>query len=243
MENTKIDYANLPLEEAKKEFASCFDKDGEVKDPKKHQALLKNKKLFAWLFSRKKLEQNASQDSDLFFKASAETFLNKAFPPSWYWKMPDYYYPGLYSDNIQGKGTMPSFASKGNTGRILSTISRNESVLNDCGWEREKYDIPDFFNRDFPNLKISFKKDLDIVSVVRINPETKESLKSVDIPFSLICGVFLMCREYEFKKPWQLRSHDYKERYPDYFEDLHGIVRNPETHEIINYGDWKPDEE
>ena len=157
--------------------------------------------------------------------------------------MPDYYYPGLYAENLQGKESQPFFSSKGNIGKILSTISRNESVLNDCGWEREKYDVREFFNKDFPDLKISFNKDDNVVSIIKFDPETKDNIASLNIPFSLICGVFLMCREYEFKKPWQLRSHDYKHHRPSYFEKLHGIIRDPETHEIINYGDWKPDEE
>ena len=46
----------------------------------------------------------------------------------------------------------------------------------------------------------------------------------------------------DFKKPWQLRAHDYGDSFPNVFEQEHKIIRDPETHEIIDYGDWKPKE-
>ena len=157
--------------------------------------------------------------------------------------MPDYYYPGIYGDSKRGIESDDPFFLFRERGKIEGTTTRNECVLNDCGWKRKKYDVDEYFNEDFPNLKIVFLKDQDLVSLVKIDKDTQEELGSISFPFSIICGVFLKCRELEYNKPWQLRAHDYQDIYPDYFEGIHHIIRDPETHEIISYGDWKPEEE
>ena len=236
-------YETLPLKEALKEHASCIDNNGNLVDKQKFEYLLKNKELIKYLFSDENLLNNAEQDEQLFLKATSENFLGKPFPPKWYWKMPDYYYAGLYVDNLQGDDTPSDIALGLDFMKISRATSRNEAVLNDCGWKKEKYGIPEYFNDNFPSFKIVFSKDINSVILCRINPETKEEISKMPIPFSLICGIFLKCREYEFDKPWQLRAHDYKFKAPDVFEYRHHIVRDPETHEIIDYGDWKPEEE
>ena len=246
MENTiknRSYYENLSLEEAIKEHRSCFDEKGEVIDNDKLLKVLRNKELFSYLFSDEKLLKNAQQDTFLMSKGASESFLGKAYPPSWYWKMPDYYYPGLYIESLRDISPNDPFYLLSEGCRIDDTTTRNEAVINDCGWRRKKHDVPEYFNPDFPKLKIVFVKDKNMVKIVKIDPETQKECKSVSIPFSLICGVFLKCREFEFDKPWQLRAHDYHDHMPRYFEKLHHIVRDPETHEIISYGDWKPEEE
>ena len=246
MENTvknRSYYENLSLEEAIKEHRSCFNEKGEVIDNNKLFEVLRNKELFHYLFSDEKLLQNAKQDTFLMSKGASEIFLGKAFPPSWYWKMPDYYYPGIYLESRRGISSNDIFFIFGERSKIKDTSTRNECVLNDCGWKRRKYDVNEYFNDNFPNLKIVFAKDNNVVSIVKINPETQEELGIVSVPFSLICGVFLKCRELEYDKPWQLRAHDYHDKFPNLFEKDHHIVRDPETKEIISYGDWKPEEE
>ena len=81
------------------------------------------------------------------------------------------------------------------------------------------------------------------IKIVRIDPVTDKELGSIDLPFGLLCGMFLKCRELEFDKPWQLRAHDYHDKFPNLFEKEHHIIRNPETKEIISYGDWKHEDE
>ena len=246
MENTiknRSYYENLSLEEAIKEHRSCFNEKGEVIDNDKLFEVLRNKELFHYLFSDEKLLENAQQDTFLMSKGASEKFLGKAFPPSWYWKMPDYYYPGIFMDSKRDIDAADPFFIFGDRGKIDGTTTRNEAVLNDCGWHRKKYDVNEYFNNDFPDLKIVFERDKNKVKVLKIDPETNKELGVMSIPFSLICGVFLKCREFEFDKPWQLRAHDYHDHMPRYFEKLHHIVRDPETHEIISYGDWKPEEE
>ena len=239
-------YENLSLEEAIKERETCFNEKGELINQDKLYAVLHNAKLFSYLFSDENLLKNAQQERDLSVKAAGETFLNKAYPPSWYWEMPDYYYPGLYSENKQEphnkKDIDKIFDKKSDSGKIRQTTTRNEAVLNDCGWEQQKYGSQEYYNDDFPNLKLVFKKDSDIVYFANIDLDTKKELSRFEIPFSLLCGMFLKCRELEFKKPWQLRAHDYQYNFPRLFEKTHKIVRDPETHEIIDYGDWKPEE-
>ena len=244
MENTvksEINYETLTLEEALKEHASCFNEKGEVINSNKLYAVLRNKELFHYLFSDEKLLQNAQQDINLKSKSASELFLGKTFPPSWYWKMPDYYYPGLYIESGLGEENNPAFNLSIDDVKVMLTTSRNECVLNDCGWERKKYDIPEYFNPCFPNLKVVFEKAKNSVSLVKINPQTQEELQTISVPFSFICGIFLKCREFEFDKPWQLRAHDYHDKLPNRFERIHHIIRDPETHEIISYGDWKPE--
>ena len=234
-------YKNLSLKEAIREHATCIDDEGNIINQEKFFMLLENDEFRKYLFSEDKLLENALQERNLIAKAAAEHFFDKSFPPSWYWKMPDYYYPGIYSENLQGDIKPYEFVIDDEAGKIRTTTTRNEAVLNDCGWKRAKYDIPEYFNDDFPTLKMVFSKNSNSIQIVNIDPTTKEELRSISLPFGLLCGMFLKCRELEFDKPWELRAHDYKNQNPQVFEHDHKIVRDPETKEIIDYGDWKPE--
>lgn len=199
----------------KEEYAKCF-KGKECINPTRAAELFDIKEIRQWLFSKERLESNAKQEDDLLLKSSAEFFLQKSYPPSWYWEMPDYYYPGFYSEFLPTdierfahiKTEMAEYS------RISSTTTRNEAALIDLGWHRKKYDVLEYYNENFPDLKIVFNKDNDSVLLVKFN-ESNETVGEIEFPFSMICAVFLKCRELEYKKPHNLRAHDLKERFPD----------------------------
>ena len=199
----------------KKEYAKCFE-GKECINPTRAAELFDIKEIRQWLFSKERLESNAKQEDDLLLKSSSESFLEKAYPPSWYWEMPDYYYPGIYNElhadqeDSFPKTNNPSYAFE----QISATTTRNEAALIDLGWNRKKYDVLEYYNDNFPNLKIVFNKDNDSVLLVRFN-ENNETVGEIEFPFSMICAVFLKCRELEYRKPHNLRAHDLKERFPD----------------------------
>ena len=130
--------------------------------------------------------------------------------------MPDYYYPGLYSEQY---GNLSDFFPTTDNplydySKISATTTRNEAALIDLGWHRKKYDILEYYNDNFPNIKIIFNKNNDTVLLVRFN-ENNETVGEIEFPFSMICAVFLKCRELEYKKPHNLRAHDLENRFPD----------------------------
>ena len=241
--NIKKNYRNLPLEEIVKEYDSCFDENDNIIDQEKFAEVIENPEIRKRIFSKEQLVRNASQEEDLLLKGASERFLGNSFPPSWHWEMPDSYYPGFYVDKMPTSPTPEMFNSLGNYMKITSTLTRNDAVLKDCGWERKEYDTQEYYNADFPNIKLSFDSSNDCVVVIKFDPETNQEISKAQVPFSLLCGLFLKCRELNFKKPWQLRAHDYKNRRPDVFEETRKIVRDQETHEIIDYGTWNPDKE
>jgi hypothetical protein len=124
--------------------------------------------------------------------------------------MPDYYYPGIYND-LHGE-LKENFNSpeKDETVKVMATTTRNEGVLNNCGWYRLKWDELEYF-WDIPSSsKITFDKETETVSFSILDSETGDVKQSMRLPFSLICGVFLKCRELEFSKPKELLPHDKK---------------------------------
>ena len=203
----------------KQEYAKCF-KNGVCINEQRRNELLQFKEIWEWVFSRDRFISMASQEEDMKAKSTGELFLQEAYPPSWYWEMPDYYYPGFYSEFLPTdierfahiKTEMAEYS------RISSTTTRNEAALIDLGWHRKKYDILEYYNDNFPNLKIVFNKDNDSVLLVRFN-ENNETVGEIEFPFSMICAVFLKCRELEYKKPYNLRAHDLKERFPDLIDN------------------------
>ena len=199
----------------KEEYAKCFS-GKECINPTRAAELFDIKEIRQWLFSKERLESQAKQDDDLLLKASAESFLKKPHPPSWYWEMPDYYYPGLYLEQYSNLSEFFPISDNPlyDYSKISATTTRNEAALIDLGWHRKKYDILEYYNDNFPNLKIVFNKDNDSVLLVRFN-ENNETVGEIEFPFSMICAVFLKCRELEYKKPHNLRAHDLKERFPD----------------------------
>ena len=98
MENK--DYKNMSLEEIAKEYDSCFDENDNVINQEKFAKVLENPEIRKRIFSREQLVRNASQEKDLILKGAAERFLGTVYPPSWHWKMPDYYYPGFFVDSL-----------------------------------------------------------------------------------------------------------------------------------------------
>ena len=128
MENKTENYAyckTLSVEDALKERDSCFDENRNIINGEKLSALMENTDFVKFLFSDENLINNASQDKDLSLKAAGEAFLNKAYPPSWYWQMPDYYYPGLYGE-INAVENSPWALETDDESKLSLSITRSQ---------------------------------------------------------------------------------------------------------------------
>ena len=118
-------------------------------------------------------------------KGAAERIIGVCKYPDDYWVMPDYYYPGLVSE-IYNKHNFIK-------GKYRTS---NDNVIVGCMYEKEDEDVfrsTAFIKNDKMPNEIIFH-DNEIISIG--NGETV-----IELPFELLCGVFLKAREKGYKKP------------------------------------------
>ena len=209
MPREKIKYEDLTLEECLEIRKTCFDKNGKCIDEDTLNLLKLNDSYWSWIYSKEHLEELLNSD-DLEARGAAESFLDKCHYPDNYWEMPDYYYPGIYNDLHGELNADFQRPNKDELMKIKETTTRNEGVLNNCGWHRLQWDKLEYF-WDIPSSsKITFDKETESVSISALDQETGDIKYTVKLTFGLICGIFLKCRELEYSKPKELLPHDEK---------------------------------
>ena len=144
-------------------------------------------------FSEENLK-NLLNSEDKYISSIAERFLGEVKLPNDYWEMPDAYYPGMFSESVLSE-TVSSFAT--DDIKIKMTNTANDRVIEEEGWEKKVYNSLEYHNpKSFSFSIIPEKQAIQI----------KQSDESyINIPFGLICGILLKCRELNFSKPESLK--------------------------------------
>lgn len=152
------------------------------------------KRELAEAFSEENL-RNLLNSKDKYDSSIAERFLGEVKLPDNYWEMPDAYYPGMFSESVLSE-TVSSFAT--DDIKIKMTNTANDRVIEEEGWEKEVYNSLEYHNPK--SFSFSIIPEKQIIQI-------KQSDNSyIDIPFGLICGILLKCRELNFSKPESLKK-------------------------------------
>lgn len=197
------DYKNMSLDSIKLELRDCFDANGKAINREKIAKILENEEVSKEVFSEDNFINAATNHSDPTLKATAEMLLGKVYRyPDTYWEMPDYYYPGL--DLKRKAHTASDFSDYLPESRLKISTTKTDKLLEYCGWTRKSWDSLEYFNPAFPNTKLIFLPEEQSFSIQKYDETTNEIISETTIPFGLLCGIFLKCRELEYSKPEEL---------------------------------------
>ena len=145
-------------------------------------------------FSEENLK-NLLNSEDKHISSIAERFLGEVKLLNNYWEMPDAYYPGMHNESELSE-TVENFAT--DDIKIKMTNTANDRVIEEEGWEKETYNSLEYHNPKSFSFSIIPEKQ-----VIQIK-QSDESY--INIPFGLICGMLLKCRELNFSKPESLKK-------------------------------------
>lgn len=200
----ETNYETATLEQCEIDIKDCYDSSGNIVDPEKFFAILKNNEFREKYLSRDNFLRQAQLAEDPLVKAAAERMVGQAFPPESHWEMPDYYYPGLYSAKFCY--TRPDFFQKSAEVQLEGSKTRTDAVLEYCGWKRKSWDSLEYYNEDHPEYKIVFNPETENLSLQVIDVQTQDLRIHLDFSFGLLCGMFLKCRELEYSKPKEVEK-------------------------------------
>ena len=126
--------------------------------------------------------------------AAAETVLGVCKYPDNYWVMPDYYYPGLESKS----SSFPLYDGLSEKERLLLDATSNDYILMAQRFLQEKKGV---FTKITPKDASSGVHSVNFNETEELINLENERGEIVEIPWPLLCGIFLKARELGFSKP------------------------------------------